>query len=127
MRIDKFLWSVRLYKTRTLASNAVKLGKVKVNSNEVKSSHEIKIGDKLDLRKGNYRYSYKTLGLPKTRVGAKLIPEYLLETTSIEHLEHNKIMAEARKQSAFVDYSEASKSNKRQLRDWKNKLKGLND
>ncbi|MBQ0082234.1 MAG: RNA-binding S4 domain-containing protein, partial [bacterium] len=73
-RIDKFLWEVRLFKTRSLAAEACKKGHVTINGQQVKSSREIKEGEQFSLRKAPVTYTYEVLGLPTGRIGAKLVP-----------------------------------------------------
>ena len=92
VRIDKFLWSVRLYKTRSKATEACKTAKVKVNDKNVRPAKTIAIGDKIALRKGPVTYSYTVINLLSNRVGAKLVDEYILNTTTKEELEKLKIL-----------------------------------
>ncbi len=86
-RIDKFLWEVRLFKTRSLAAEACKKGHVTINGQQVKSSREIKEGEQFSLRKAPVTYTYEVLGLPTGRVGAKLVPDYIRDITTPEMLE----------------------------------------
>lgn len=86
-RIDKFLWEVRLFKTRSLAAEACKKGHVTINGQQVKSSREIKEGEQFSLRKAPVTYTYKVLGLPTGRIGAKLVPDYIRDITTPEMLE----------------------------------------
>lgn len=91
MRIDKFLWCIRVYKTRTLAADQVKANKVWINNELVKSSREVKLGDILKVRKGAIHFSYRVVEMPKTRQGAKLVPLYAMDITPDEEklkLEH---------------------------------------
>lgn len=92
MRVDKFLWSVRKYKTRSLATKEIRKDKVAVNGEEVKPSREVKVGDAITYRKEGIEYSLKVLDLPKSRVGAKLVPDFITETTSSEELEKRDFM-----------------------------------
>ena len=75
-RIDKYLWAIRVYKTRSEATEACKGNKVQVNGVAAKPSRMIKIGDMLSVRKGPVQYSFKVLKLLGNRVGAQLVPEY---------------------------------------------------
>ncbi len=84
MRIDKFLWCVRLFKTRSLATEQVKLGKVLSKNEELKPSKELKIGEEIQIKRGPVVFSYKVLAFPKARQGAKLVSAYLQETTNEE-------------------------------------------
>lgn len=87
MRIDKFCWCVRLYKTRSLSTKSVDAEKVKINSNFVKSSKHVVVGNEIAIKVIPYWRTYKILDIPKSRVGAKLVPEYIIETTSKDILD----------------------------------------
>ena len=80
-RIDKFLWAIRAFKTRTEATDACKGGRVKVAGVNAKPSKEVKPGDVIQVRKGSITYTYKVLQPLERRVGAKLVPEYALNLT----------------------------------------------
>ncbi len=84
MRIDKFLWSVRFYKTRTKASEEVKKNRVSVDDQLVKSSREVKVGDEIVIRKNQIEYKIKVLQIPKSRMGAKLVPLHIKDITEKE-------------------------------------------
>ena len=86
-RIDKFLWAIRAFKTRTDATDACKGGKVKVAGVNAKPSKEVKPGDVLTVKKGAVTYTYKVLQPLERRVGAKLVPEYALNLTPESELE----------------------------------------
>ena len=86
-RIDKFLWAIRAFKTRTDATDACKGGKVKVAGVNAKPSKEVKPGDVLTVKKGSVTYTYKVLQPLERRVGAKLVPEYALNVTPAAELE----------------------------------------
>ncbi|NQX92419.1 MAG: RNA-binding S4 domain-containing protein, partial [Flavobacteriales bacterium] len=92
MRVDKFLWAVRIYKTRTLATSQVKERKVKVNDELVKPSRELKEGDEIELRKGAVYFRFKVIAFPRSRVGAKLVEEYVEDHTSPEEIEKLEII-----------------------------------
>ena len=87
MRIDKFIWCVRLIKTRSLATKLCSQEKVCVNDDVVKASRTVKVNDEISLKNGPVWRSYRILDIPKSRLGAKLVPDYLLETTEAELLE----------------------------------------
>lgn len=87
VRIDKWLWAVRLYKTRSLASEACRKGTVSINNIEVKPSREVKIGDEIHVRKNPVTYYYKVLALCEKRMGAKLVAEFMTDITPAENLE----------------------------------------
>lgn len=86
VRIDKYLWSIRVYKTRTDATDACKGGKVRVNGADTKPSKAVKVGDVIVARKGAVTYTYKVLGLIDKRQGAKLVPNYAENLTPSEEL-----------------------------------------
>ena len=86
VRIDKWLWATRVFKTRTIATTACKLGRVTMGGMTVKPSHGIKVGDHIDVRKPPVTYSFEVLGLLNNRVGAKLVPQYLKNVTSPDQL-----------------------------------------
>lgn len=86
VRIDKYLWAIRVYKTRTEATDACKGGKVRVNGADTKPSKPVKVGDTIVARKGPVVYTYKVLQLIDKRQGAKLVPDYAENQTSAEEL-----------------------------------------
>lgn len=87
VRIDKFLWAVRLYKTRSQAADACKNGRILINDMPVKSSRVINKGDIFMLKKPPVVYIYKAKELLSNRVGAKLVADYLENLTSEEELQ----------------------------------------
>jgi ribosome-associated heat shock protein Hsp15 len=87
VRVDKFLWAMRIYKTRSIATDACKCGRVKMNGVEVKPSRMFHVGDVFTVRKGPITYTYRILQLWGNRLGAKLVPEYLQDITPKEQLE----------------------------------------
>ncbi len=87
MRIDKYSWVVRLFKTRTLATKACDAEKVKLNGEFVKPSKMIVAGDIISIKVIPIWRSFKILDIPKSRIGAKLVSQYLLETTKLEDLQ----------------------------------------
>ena len=87
VRIDKYLWSIRVYKTRTDATDACKGGKVRVNGADTKPSKVVKVGDVIVARKGAVTYTYKVLELIDKRQGAKLVPRYAENLTPQEELD----------------------------------------
>jgi ribosome-associated heat shock protein Hsp15 len=115
-RIDKYLWAVRLFKTRSLATNMVKSGKVTVNNEEVKPSKEVKVGDKLSIKKNTAIFSYDVVNLLEKRVGAKLVENYLRDTTSKEELEKFKAYQLAQKDYREMGFGKPSKKDKRNIR-----------
>lgn len=86
VRIDKFLWSVRIYATRSLATEECKKGRITIGGVEVKAARVVKVGDVILVRKNPVTYSYKVLELLGKRVGAKLVTQYIEDITSPEEL-----------------------------------------
>jgi ribosome-associated heat shock protein Hsp15 len=86
IRIDKWLWSVRLYKTRSIATEECKKGRITIDGIAVKPSRVPKIGDIVKVRKNPVTYSFRIKGMPSSRVGAKLVVDYLEDITPPEEL-----------------------------------------
>ena len=82
VRIDKWMWATRLFKSRTGAVEACKKGRVMIHNMTVKPSRTIKIGDVVQIRKSPVTYSFKVLALTEKRMGAKLVPEFLENVTT---------------------------------------------
>lgn len=87
VRVDKYLFAMRIYKTRSIAADACKKGRVKVNGVEQKPSKTFHIGDVFTVRKGPITYTYKILQLSENRLAAKLVPDYMQDITAPEQLE----------------------------------------
>lgn len=87
MRIDKYLWSVRFFKTRNIASEEIKKNRVSIGEQVVKSSKEVKEGDVIKIRKNQIDYKIKVLQIPKSRIGAKLVPLHVADLTDKEQYE----------------------------------------
>jgi len=86
-RIDKWLWCVRIFKTRAIASEYCKKARVVINENSVKPSKEIHIGDIIVVRRPPITYSFRVKGIPRNRIGAKLTPEFVENITPKEELQ----------------------------------------
>lgn len=99
VRIDKWLWAMRIFKTRTIATEACKKGRVSVGNAIAKPSRTIKVGDIIQVRKPPVTYSFKVLALTENRLGAKLVPEYMENVTPRSELD----LLEVVKISGFVD------------------------
>ena len=92
MRIDKYLWCVRYYKTRTLATTACKKGHIRVNQEVVKPSREVYAQDVIELRKDQINYKLTVNDIPESRVGAKLVDIYRTDTTPKEQFEAQELL-----------------------------------
>lgn len=89
VRIDKWLWAVRLYKTRSQATDACRAGKVKIDNESIKPSREVKTDQLISIHAGAITKTVKVLGLLEKRVGAKLVPNYMEDHTPAE--EYHKL------------------------------------
>lgn len=98
-RLDKWLWAARIYKTRTLAADACKNGRIAINGAQAKPSRSVKVGDEVSVRKAPVTYTFRVLQTIEKRVGAKLIPEILENITPPEQYE----VLEMSRISGFVD------------------------
>ena len=91
MRIDKFLWAIRFYKTRSIAADAIKKHHVRINGIIAKPSKDVFGGDELEIRKNQITYKILVLDLPKSRVGAKLVPQYIKDQTPKEAFDNKEL------------------------------------
>ena len=98
-RIDKWLWAVRIFKTRTIAAEACKKGRITINGSQIKPSRMIKPGEVIQVRKSPITYSFKVLQAIEKRVGAKLVPEVMENVTTPDQYE----LLEMSRVSGFVD------------------------
>lgn len=87
VRVDKYLFAMRLYKTRTIAADACKKGRVTMGGAQLKPSRTFHIGDVFSVRKGPITYTYRVKQLSENRLGAKLVPDYLQDITAPDQLE----------------------------------------
>ena len=87
VRIDKWLWAVRLFKTRSIAIEACKKGRITIKGITVKPSRRIKIGDVIEVRRPPVTYSFAVLNLSENRMGAKLVPDFMKDVTPASQLE----------------------------------------
>jgi ribosome-associated heat shock protein Hsp15 len=87
VRIDKWLWAVRLFKTRSNAAEACKKGKVMVQGIEAKPSRNIRVGDVISVKKNPVVFSFVVLALSENRMGAKLVPDFVKDVTPPDQLE----------------------------------------
>lgn len=93
-RIDKYLWAIRVFKTRTDATDACKGGKIRLNGADVKPSKTVKPGDVIAARKGAVTYTYRVVETVEKRQGAKLVPRYAENITPPEELDKLKAPVE---------------------------------
>ena len=98
-RIDKWLWAARVYKTRTLASDACKNGRITINGAQAKPSRTVKVGYQVGVKKSPITYTFRVLQAIEKRVGAKLLPEVFENITPPEQYE----LLEMNRISGFID------------------------
>jgi len=91
-RIDKWLWTVRLFKTRSMATDACNAGKVKMNGDRVKPSKEVKFQEIFQIKLGDLDKVIQVLDFPKNRVGAALVSQYYTDLTVPEEYERVKLL-----------------------------------
>ena len=93
-RVDKWLWAVRIFRTRTLATNACRAGSVAVNGQPAKASREVRVGEKVVVQQGLIQRTFAVIEVPRTRVGAKIVAQYCDDQTPPEEFEkarHNRV------------------------------------
>jgi len=118
LRWDKYIWAVRLAKTRSQASELLSKGKIKINEKEIKPSKEPKIGDAINVHRNGAVFTYKVLQLLEKRVGPKLVTDYITDLTTAEELK--KFEAYNAAQNAYRAYGtgKPSKKDRREIDDF---------
>lgn len=99
VRIDKWLWAVRIFKTRSIATDAIKMGRVTIGGQRVKPSKMVKVGEVIDVKKPPIIFSFKVLALAENRMGAKLVPGFMENVTRKEQLD----LLEMNRINGFID------------------------
>ncbi|MDE6247247.1 MAG: RNA-binding S4 domain-containing protein [Muribaculaceae bacterium] len=99
VRVDKWIWAMRIFKTRSMATDAVKKGRVMMGGVAVKPSRGVKVGDIIEVKKPPITYTFRVKQLTENRLGAKLVPEYLENLTPQSQYD----LLEMTKISGFVD------------------------
>lgn len=114
-RLDKFAWSVRLAKTRSQSSEAVSKGKIRLNNQHVKPARNVNLGDTIQVIRHTATFSFKVIQLLERRVGAKLVPDYLIDITTDE--ERAKLKMYQAAQSVYREHGSGkpSKKDRREL------------
>jgi ribosome-associated heat shock protein Hsp15 len=118
MRIDKYLWCVRYFKTRSTATQACKKGAVRVNDAVIKASRDVYPGDTIRIRKNQINYSLLVLDLPESRLGAKLVDIYCRDTTPKEAFEQNDLLKYSKDYYRKKGVGRPSKKDRRDLEDF---------
>jgi len=115
MRVDKYLWCVRYYKTRTIATQACKKGAVKIGEKSVKPSRDVYPGDTIEVRINQIHYQLQVLDLPPNRVGAKLVGIYRNDITPKEAFEKTELLKYAKDYYRKKGTGRPSKKDRRDL------------
>ncbi len=118
MRIDKYLWHTRYFKTRNIASTACKKGQVKINGQVVKSSREVYPMDKVILRKNQINYELVVLDIPKNRIGAKLVNIYRKDTTPKEAFKNEELLKYSKAYYRKKGVGRPTKKDRREIDDY---------
>ncbi len=118
MRIDKYLWCIRYFKTRSIATNACKKGAVKIKGASVKPSREVYPGDCIEVRKNQIHNTLEILDLPTSRLGAKLVDMYRKDTTPKEAFEKTELLKYAKDYYRKKGTGRPSKKDRRDLEDF---------
>lgn len=119
MRIDKYLWCIRYFKTRSIATQACKKGSIRVNDNIIKPSREVYPNDSITLRKDQINYSLIILDLPDNRIGAKLVDLYRKDTTPKEEFEKNELLKYSKDYYRKKGIGRPTKKDRRDIEDFK--------
>ena len=127
MRIDKYLWAVRFYKSRNEASIACKKGHVRIDEVSVKPSREIFGAERLVIRKNQMEFTILVLGIPKSRVGAKLVERYAKDLTPEDVRKARTEMAINQANNKFETGGRPSKKKRRDLMDFMESESGSSD
>lgn len=114
-RIDKWLWSVRLFKTRTEAAGACRGGKVKLNGEAVKPAKELKANDTVSFRSGTILRTFRVTDFPRSRVGAKLVAAYCEDLTPPEEYERQQMEKQYEKPFFYTGKGRPTKRDRRKL------------
>ena len=120
MRIDKFIWCVRLTKTRALAVEIISKGKLKLNEQVTKPSKEIVVGDQISFHKHNAVFQYRILSLPKSRLSSKLVEEHIEDFTAVEEVEKYSLYQKTQSSYRQHNGGKPSSKDRRKLDEFKN-------
>lgn len=118
MRIDKYLWCIRVYKTRSIATNAIKQGKVKIDNISIKPSRDVFPQDIIQVRKNQINYIFEVLDLPKSRLGAKLVDLYRLDKTPKEAFEKLDLLKYSKDYYRKKGQGRPTKKDRRDIDNW---------
>mgnify|MGYP000047111737 FL=1 len=118
MRVDKYLWCIRYFKTRSLATEACKKGHVRINDSQVKPAREVYATDKITVRKNQINYIVQVIDTPKNRVGAKLVDIYRKDLTPKEAFEHLDLLKYSKDYYRKKGTGRPTKKDRRDIEDY---------
>lgn len=118
MRIDKYLWCTRYYKTRSIATQAIQKGHVTVNGQQAKASRDVLPGDKITVRRDQINYIVKVLDIPANRVGPKLVDLYRKDETPPEAFAHLEMLRLSKEHYRAKGTGRPTKKDRRDLDDY---------
>jgi ribosome-associated heat shock protein Hsp15 len=118
MRIDKYLWCVRYFKTRTLATIACKKGQVKINNDIAKPSRETYTNDKILVRKNQINYQLTVNDIPLSRIGAKLVDIYRIDTTPKDEFKAQELLKYSKDYYRKKGVGRPTKKDRREINDF---------
>ncbi len=118
MRVDKYLWAIRIYKSRSIATDASKKNRIAINGETVKPSKEVMIGDMVSVKKQGITYQIEVLQLPKSRVGAKLKTLYMKDKTPQSELDKLKEIRETQQYYRYKGIGRPTKKDRREIDDF---------
>ena len=118
MRVDKYLWCVRYFKTRSIATLACKKGGVRINENIIKPSREVYPGDTISVRKNQINYTLTVLDLPHRRLGPKLVDIYRTDTTPVEAFKNRELLKYSKDYYRKKGVGRPTKKDRRDIEDF---------
>jgi ribosome-associated heat shock protein Hsp15 len=118
MRVDKYLWCIRYFKTRSLATEACKKGHIRINDTQVKPAREVYATDKIKVRKNQINYIIQVIDIPDNRVGAKLVDIYRKDLTPKEAFEHLELLKYSKDYYRKKGTGRPTKKDRRDIEDY---------
>jgi ribosome-associated heat shock protein Hsp15 len=115
LRVDRWLWGARVFKTRSIAAKACKINRVTRDGVSLKPSSKVKVGDRIQVKKPPMTFTFEVVGLPKARVGAKLVPNYLKNVTPKSEYEILETVRNAYRQGRAPGTGRPTKKERRDL------------
>ena len=119
MRIDKYLWCTRYFKTRSIATEACKKGHIKMNGTNVKPSKDVFAGENIIIRKNQVNYEIEVLDIPNSRVGAKLVDLYRKDNTPAEAFDNSELLKYSKDYYRKKGAGRPTKKDRRDIEDYR--------